>query len=103
MTTLHKRLTALESSGARSRVRALVREIVNPGFSGSPRVRAEFYGQTLLRGDGEPEEAFRVRAIEAAKAAAPRGQITHLKLLGAEPRMQWAAGPDGKLVPVVAC
>jgi hypothetical protein len=82
MTTLHQRLTALESTGAPSLVRALVRDIVSPGYLGSPRVRAEFYGLTLSRDEGEPEDAFRARAVEAARAAAPRGTLARLALYG---------------------
>jgi hypothetical protein len=77
----------------------------NPGFIGSPRVRAEFYGQTLHRLDDEAEDAFRLRATAAAKAAAPAGCTGVLLILhGAEPPMQWC--DEGGVVvarPIAEC
>ena len=100
---LETRLTALEQKAAPSTgPRVLILSGINPGFLDSPRVRAEFYGQTLHRLDDESEEAFRARAVEAAKAASPTGRMVQLTMWGAEPRMQWADDGHGRLVAVPA-
>ena len=83
MTGLHQRLTALEQSATPRRVAAVLRSIVAPGALDAPRVRADFYGCTLMRKAGETDEAFQLRAIAAARAAAPVGSIPRLCLSGA--------------------
>jgi hypothetical protein len=80
---LQQRLAALERSAQPSRVVVILRSIVEPGALHAPRVRAEFYGCTLKREAGESDEAFQLRAIAAARAAAPAGTIPRLCMSGA--------------------
>ena len=87
---LETRLAALERKEAPAAgPRVLILCGINPGYADSPRVRAEFYGQTLHRLDDETEEAFTARAAEAARAAAGPGRMAQLSMYGAEPPMQW--------------
>jgi hypothetical protein len=82
MRNLESRLSALERSTAPQRVAAIRRCIVEPGALEAPRMRAEFYGQTMVRRADESDDAFELRATVAAKAAAPVGAIPRLCLLG---------------------
>ena len=82
MTGLHQRLAALEQSATPRRVAAILRSIVEPDALDAPLVRAEFYGCTLMREAGESDEAFELRAIAAARAAAPAGTIPRLCMSG---------------------
>ena len=90
MPSLDARVTNLEAKAARPapRRRVFIVSPTNPGFIDSPRVRAEFYGQTLHRMADESEEDFRQRAVAAATAAAT-GHSVDLTLWGAEEPTQW--------------
>ena len=105
--SLESRLQELERSASVSALGPRVLEVwpTNPGFVGSPRVRAEFYGHTLHRLDDEAEDTFRARAAAAAKAAAPAGCTGVMVILhGAEPPTQWCM-EDGVMVarPIADC
>jgi hypothetical protein len=83
MSGLQQRLAALERSAQPSRVAVILRSIVEPGALDAQRVRAEFYGSTLDRAPNESDQEFELRAIAAARAAAPAGSIPLLCMSGA--------------------
>jgi hypothetical protein len=60
------RLSVLKRSTAPQTVPAILRSIVESGALDAPPNRAEFYGMTLERQEGEGGEAFERRAFEAA-------------------------------------
>lgn len=78
---LERRLADLESRGRVSREPwVIVRRIVTPDSAHAPPAQAEFRGQVLMRHEGEADDAFERRAIEAATAAAPADSVPRLLL-----------------------
>ena len=73
MTTLDRRLEALEAQGEAHGITCIVRRLVRPGHLDDEVAAAAVYGRELVRAADEPEEAFIDRARQLAHSLKPDG------------------------------